>query len=68
MDAISHNLLESYFHDGNDAYHYNTLQSGDNYFRVDFTREISAAGIVININQIKPVNRSEEHTSELQSH
>jgi hypothetical protein len=56
MDATSHNLLEAYFHDGGNTYHYNGLQSGTNQFRVDFTRTINESGINITIDQVKPIN------------
>jgi len=56
MDPRSHNLLEAYYHDGNNAYHYNSLKSGENTFRVDFTRDISSDGIVLSIILIKGNN------------
>lgn len=56
MDPHSHNLLEGYYNDGNNTYHYNALKSDEKYFRVDFTRVVTEAGINITINQIKPVN------------
>jgi len=64
MDATSHNLLEAYYHDGGNTYHYNSLQSGINHFRVDFTRIVASTGIIINIDQIKPVNSGPTPTAE----
>jgi hypothetical protein len=64
MDATSHNLLEAYYHDGGNTYHYNSLQSGDNHFRVDFTRTVANTGITVTINQIKPVNNGSLPTSD----
>lgn len=64
MDATSHNLLEGYYHDGGNAYHYNGLQSGVNHFRVDYTRDVTPSGININITQIKPINNGPVPTSE----
>jgi hypothetical protein len=64
MDATSHNLLEAYYHDGGNTYHYNSLQSGDNHFRVDFTRTVASTGIAVTINQIKPVNNGPLPTSD----
>lgn len=56
MDATSHNLLEGYYHDGGNFYHYNSLQSGTNHFRVDFTRTVTAEGINISIDLVRAVN------------
>jgi hypothetical protein len=64
MDAISHNLLEAYYHDGGNFYHYNGLQSGDNFFRVDFVREVTASGVNITVSQIRSVNSSVLATDE----
>jgi hypothetical protein len=64
MDATSHNLLEAYYNDGSNTYHYNSLQSGDNHFRVDFTRTVANTGITVTINQIKAVNNGPLPTSD----
>lgn len=64
MDAISHNLLEAYYNDGGNTFHYNALQSGTNHFRVDFTRSVTAEGIAVSITQIKPVNTGPTPTSD----
>lgn len=64
MDAHSHNLLEGYYNDGNNTFHYGSLKSGDNFFRVDFTRTVESTGIKIVINQIKPVNNGPAPTQE----
>ena len=56
MDPRSHNLLETYYHDGGNAFHYNSLKSGDNTFRVDFTREVTASGINVAVVLIKGNN------------
>ncbi len=56
MDPHSHNLLEGYYWDGGNTYHYNSLKSGEKFFRVDFTRDVTAEGINIVIKQIKPIN------------
>ena len=60
MDAKSHNLLESCWFDGADGslnrYHYNALKlSNGHTFRVDFTREVTPAGININITSTQPL-------------
>lgn len=58
MDPHSHNLLESYYSDGESTFHYKSLKSGDNFFRVDFTRILDSDGIHITIDQVKPVNNN----------
>ena len=43
MPARSQNLLETYYNDGNDTYHYNSLRSDEadeDTFNVKFTRMI----------------------------
>ena len=72
MDIHSHNLLETYYDDGSNQFHYNSLRSGENLFRVDFTRTVSSSGIAININSITgdPAPTSEDVaflTSEINS-
>jgi hypothetical protein len=56
MDAHSHNLLEPYYADGGNIYHYNSLRSDastpESYFNVTFTRDVTSSGIVINITGI----------------
>jgi hypothetical protein len=55
MPARSQNLLETYYNDGNDAYHYNSLRSDEDdedTFNVKFTRTVSASGIAVNITEI----------------
>lgn len=64
MDAISHNLLEGYYNDGNNMFHYNSLQSGNNYFKVEFNREVTSAGINLTITSITPVNGGPVPTDE----
>ena len=55
MPARSQNLLETYYNDGNDTYHYNSLRSDEadeDTFNVKFTRTVSASGIAVNITEI----------------
>ncbi len=59
MDANSHNLLESCWADGDpnntNKYHYNSLMLNDGRtYRVDFTRDVTPAGINLNIISTQP--------------
>jgi hypothetical protein len=59
MDAKSHNLLESFWADRNpnstNKYHYNSLMLDDGRtYRVDFTRDVTSAGIDLNIVSTQP--------------
>jgi hypothetical protein len=47
LPAQTHNLLETYFQDGDNVFHYNALKAADNVFtyRVSFTRTVTESGI-----------------------
>lgn len=64
MDPHSYNLLQSYFNDGNNKYHYDSLQSGQNFFQLYFTRTVTLSGIAITIDLIKPVGFGPNPTAE----
>ena len=52
MPAHSHNLLETYYKDSGNTFHYNSLRSDEadeDTFRVDFTREVTGGGINVTI-------------------
>lgn len=54
MDARSHNLLEPCWNDGKQGnvtlHHYNVLMlENGNQYRVEFTREVTASGIICNV-------------------
>ena len=62
MPARSQNLLETYYNDSNDTYHYNSLRSDEadeDTFNVKFTRTVSASGIAVNITEITGNFRAE---------
>ena len=56
MDAHSHNLLESHYQIGDNAYRYDALRSDatgtQRYFNVFYTRDVTSTGIIINITNI----------------
>jgi hypothetical protein len=52
MDDNSHNLLQSYYNDGDCKYHYDSLQYNGNTFYVGFTRAITGGGIYITVGPI----------------
>jgi len=56
MDAHSHNLLEPHYQIGDNAYHYDALRSDETgtqrYFKINYTRDVTPSGIVINITSI----------------
>lgn len=49
MNAQSHNLLETYYQDGSNVFHYNALKADDSAFtyKVEFTRTVSESGITV---------------------
>jgi len=59
MDAHSHNLLEAYISTGGNNYYYNALTTDTSpgvYYKVSFTRDVTSAGVAINITDIKNLN------------
>ena len=65
MQASHHNLLESCWLDGTvegvNKYHYDQLKlDNDNTYRVDFTRQVTPAGVVVNTLDIQPTPSAED--------
>jgi hypothetical protein len=54
MTATAHNLLETYFQDGGNAFHYDALKADDSVFtyKVSFTRTVSESGIAIAVTSV----------------
>lgn len=54
MTAQAHNLLETYYQDGSNAFHYDSLKADDSVFtyKVAFTRTVSESGITIAVTSV----------------
>ena len=54
MAAQPHNLLETYYRDGGNAFHYNALKADDTIFTysVGFTRTVTESGIAVAVTSV----------------
>lgn len=54
MTAQAHNLLETYYQDGDNAFHYDALKADDSVFtyKVEFTRTVSESGITVAVTSV----------------